>query len=254
MIKKNYLIQLDTLMRRGYPADGAVYFLDTLRENKLPFLILTEQSARTRDQTAALMNDVGFHGIRPADIYSSIMAAVDWVLWKEPFRRTAAYLGGPGIRLTLEEVGMTIRHMDADVLFVGMNRNLGYRDYSEAVQIIHDGAVLISTDSRRIQRQEGAEYIGNGAVVKMLEYASGIKALDFGRGSIGLYNMALRYMQVNARDVVSIGTQFPRDIEAARTMGIETVFLTNGASIMELGMDEENHPDYIVEDLYGLTR
>ena len=254
MIHKNYLLQLDTLLRRGYPADGAVYFLDTLRENGLPYLILTEQNARTRDQIASMMNDVGFHGVRPANIYTSVMAAVDWVLWKEPFRKTAAYLGGPGLRLTLEEVGMTIRHMDADVLFVGMNRNLGYRDYSEAVQIIHDGAILISTDSRRIQRQEGGEFIGNGAVIKMLEYASGMKAIDFGRGSIGLYNMALRYMQVGPGDVVAVGTQFPKDIETARKIGIETVYLTNGSSIMELGMDEENHPDYIVEDLYGLTR
>ena len=254
MIYKNYLLQLDTLMRRSYPAEGAVYLLDTLRENGLPYLILTEQSARTREQTANLMNDVGFHGIRPSDIYTSVMAAVDWLLWKEPHRKTAAYLGGSGLRMTLEEVGLQIRNLDADALFVGMNRNLCYNDYSEAVQIIHDGAILISTDSRRIQRQEGAEFIGNGAVIKMLEYASGTKAVDFGRGSIGLYNMALRYMQVTPSDVISIGTQFPRDIESARRMGIETVFLTNGASIMELGMTEENHPDYIVEDLYGLTR
>jgi ribonucleotide monophosphatase NagD (HAD superfamily) len=88
----------------------------------------------------------------------------------------------------------------------------------------------------------------------MLEYASGMKAIDFGRGSIGLYNMALRYMQVGPGDVVAVGTQFPKDIETARKIGIETVYLTNGSSIMELGMDEENHPDYIVEDLYGLTR
>lgn len=254
MFKKNYLLQMESLILNGHPAPGAAELLDTMFVRGIPYLILSEQSGRTREKIAEMMNAGGFRNIRPSSIYTSVMASIDWVLMNEPERKKAAYIGGQGIRQTLEQVGFEISHGSPDVLFVGMNRNMSYKDYSDALQGILHGARLISTDGRRTQSSEGMDMIGNAAVVKMLEYASGMPAVDFGRGSELLLRMALRYMQVSRDDVILCGPDFRRDIIPGIRLGMETILITNGESIMEMGINEDLHPTYIVEDLYGLAR
>ncbi len=254
MFRKNYILQMDSLILNGRPAPGAPQLLDAMWVHGIPYLILSEQSGRTREQIADMLNAGGFQNIRPSSIYTSVMAAIDWIMMNEPERKKAAYIGGGGIRQTLEQVGFTVRHSAPDVLFVGMNRNMTYKDYSDALQALLHGARLISTDSRKTQVFEGQQMIGNEAVVKMLEYASGVPAVHFGRGTEMLIRMALRYMQVTKDDVIITGHDFEKDIIPGIEMGIETILITNGESIMEMGITEDLHPTYIVEDLYGLAR
>ena len=51
-----------------------------------------------------------------------------------------------------------------------------------------------------------------------------------------------------------VGTHFTKDILPAIALGMTTVYVTQGNSIADLGMNDETHPDYIVEDLAGLTK
>jgi ribonucleotide monophosphatase NagD (HAD superfamily) len=182
------------------------------------------------------------------------MAAVDYLLVKFPQWKKAAYIGGRGIRAALELGGFSIDHKQPDVVFAGMNRNLSYKDYSDILQYLLNGAVLISTDSRRTQRMEGVDMIGSGAIVRMLEYASQKRAVDFSRGSDILLRMALRYLNIKAEDTLAVGDDFNRDIVPAIKRGMDTVLITNGEGIENLEMSDTIHPTYIVEDLSGLTR
>ena len=253
MIYKNYLIEMDCLIHHGVRRQGAITLIDCLHENRIPYLIISAQSARTRTQTAQIMNERGFNGVRPANIYTSTMAAVDWVMWNHPERKKASYIGGYGLKQTLEEGGLTISFRDSQLLFVGMNRNMTYSEYSDALQSLLEGALLLSTDSRRTQAVSSRQMIGSGAVVRMLEYAANVKAEEFGRGSANIFEAALRYMRLEKEQVIFVGTDFQKDIIPAHNAGLETVFAANGANILELGMSEELHPDYIIEDLIGLT-
>lgn len=254
MFDKTYLIQMDCLIRNQKARPGAVEFIDALNENGFSYVIISEQSGRTRAQLVEMFEKSGFHYIEPGDFYVSAMAAVDYLLIKFPTWKKAAYIGGKGIQAALEQGGFSIDYARPDVVFAAMDRNLSYKDYSDTLQFLLDGAVLISTDSRRTQLIDGVDMIGNGAIVKMLEYASGKRAVDFSRGSDILLRMALRYLGIKAADALAVGDDFARDIVPALKRGIETVLVTNGEGIMDLGMTDTVHPTYIVEDLSGLVR
>ena len=255
MLKTIYLITIDALMFNGKPKEGAVSFLKALEMNRLPYVILTEQSGRTREKLCEDMKEIGFRYIRPGYIYFSAMAAVDYIVsTSESEIRSAYMIGGSGMKEVLEKGGFAMKQYQADYLFVGMNRNLSYLDYSEALCILEEGAQLISTDERRTQLVDSQNMIGNGAIVKMLEYASGTKSLSFGRGSELFIKQSLRYIHTDSEHAVFVGNDFQRDILPAQRLGMTTVYVTEGRSIMNCGMNEQWHPDYIVNDLNGLTK
>jgi HAD superfamily hydrolase (TIGR01450 family) len=254
MINKTYLIQLDCLIRNQKPMEGAIELMDALNENGFSYVIISEYSGRTRTQLVDLFERCGFHYIKAGDFYVSAMAAVDYLLTKFPKWKKAAYIGGKGIQAALEQGGFAIDNKEPDVVFAGMDRNLSYKDYSDTLQFLLNGAVLISTDSRRTQTIDGVEMIGNGAIVRMLEYASEKRSVDFARGSDILLRMALRYLNIKAEYALAIGDDFKKDIVPAIQRGMETVLVTHGEGIMDLGMSDTLHPTYIVEDLSGLVR
>lgn len=254
MIKSYYLFMMDTLIRNNHPMKGAVELIDTLNFHGMPFVILTEQSGRTRDELAERMNQAGFHAIRSLDIYSSSMAAVDWIRWMYPQKNKAVIVGGRGMKDAVQKGGLEINHVSPDWLFLGMNANLTYVDYCDALQVLDEGAQMIITDARMTLVKENVRMIGNGSIAKMLEAASGKEGISFGRGSDRLIKQGMKYYDVPAENITMVGTHFQKDILPAIALGMTTVYVTQGNSIVDLGMNEECHPDYIVEDLAGLAK
>lgn len=255
MINKCYLVSLETLLRgSAEDHDGAAVWLNAMRRSDIPFLLLSEQSGRERAQLVDLVKDAGIGTVYASEIYTGVMAAVDWILRNHPDRKRAVGIGGKGLHEALKLGGFRTDHRNPDWLIMGMHRNLSYMDYSYALQSLLRGAELVSVDGRMTQRYEGLDMIGNGAVIRMMEAASGKQALSFGRGSAALYEQALKYLDLNEARVIAVGDDFQRDIVPANALGIETVLITRGESIMNMGITQDSHPDYIVEDFYGLSK
>lgn len=252
MFQASYIIQLDTLIKNGSATSGAIQFIETLKRKRMPFVIITEQSGRIRDHIADYMVERGFQYISPRDIYTSCMAAVDYMRIRYPKYTKAFYLGGNGMKEALEKGGYKIGDDHPDFVLVGMNKKATYSDYSFITIALNDGAQLISTDNRKNQVADGMRLIGNASVIKMLEYASDSEAIEFGRGSEILLHMAQSYLSRDS--ILFVGNDFEKDIKPAKNCNFTTVFVNGGRDISEAGMDEELHPDYIVEDLIGLTK
>lgn len=252
MFDASYIIQQDVLIHSGKASKGAVSLIRTLEEEEMPYVIVCEQTGRIRDHIADYFVERDFRYVRPSCIYTSAMAAVDYLLLKEKNMNKAAYIGGAGIKEALEKGGFQISFDHPDVVLVGMNKKCTYEDYSKILVCLNDGAKLVSTDNRKTQKTDGMQMIGNASIVKMLEYASDQEAISFGRGSLNDLLMCKRFLKKD--NILVVGNDFTRDIIPAMKLGMSTVFVTEGRSIMHLGMNEDMHPDYIVEDLFGLTK
>lgn len=254
MIYKNYIIPMECLLVGNRVKRGAVELLNALETEGISYTVITEHSGKYRDNFVDDMVDHGFQYVRPSYVYTSSMAAVDYVLWAHPDKRKVMMLGGRGLHSALEKGGFTFTHENPDWLFLGNAREASYLDYSECLEAIMNGAYIISVDNRRMQLYEGRHILGNASVVKMLEYATGSKAVSFGRGSKYLLASVLRYMQTTAENTIMVGSDFNKDILPAQSLGMETCFISDGRDMSEWGIEANKHPDYIVEDLFGLTR
>ena len=254
MINEYYMLAYTSLVERNaVPKQGAVQLIETLMRQKIPFLILTEQSVYTRRELCQRMFQMGFPQMSPDWIYTSTMAAIAWVAKEYPHKTKAAVFGGKGLRTQLREAGFEKDNTHPDWIFFGYQRSAGYEEYNDALNLLQGQAAPISTDGSRFYERQSGKVVGEGAVVRMLEYASGRKMLEFGRPSVITMASALKYFGCEADQVVFVGDDFEMDIIPALRCKMDTAYVTWGQSIYDTNISEKVHPKWIVEDLGGLT-
>lgn len=255
MSRKCYFIDLDGTMYCGTKViEGAIEWINHLLRNQNPFIFLTNNSSRTQEQACNHMLKMGFQGIKPEHFYTSAMAAADKIARDYPSKKDAYYIGEDGIKEALVKNGFTINPKRADFLFIGLDRNATYQDYSFALRLAHAGAKLVGTNNDRLLLSEKGVNVGNGSVVAMFEYATQTEAIKIGKPHNAIVEGALRYAKVNKEDVVIVGDNLETDILCGNNAGIETVFVTTGVHNMEDCYRLDIKPTYIVADVSGLIK
>lgn len=248
------MIAYTTLLnRQNRPTEGAVAYIESLLNNRIPFLILSEASSYTRSQLSQKLSDAGFPLLKPERFYSSTLAAIDWVAREYPHHIKAMAVGGQGLHTELRHAGFEQDFRKPDWIFIGLQRTCTYEEYSEILRLIHAGAIPIGLDGSRTAWRDGREGIGAGAIVEMLTYASNKQPLMFGRPSVLTVAAALNYTGYKPQEVVFVGNDFDNDIIPALRCSLDTVYVAQEASIYDTKMNEKIHPKWIVEDLNGLS-
>ncbi len=248
-MEKVYLIDLDGTMYRGTQIiESAKLFLDWCLEKGKSFLFLTNNSCRTPQQAADHMLRMGYRGIRPEHFYTSAMAAADTVA-KRSAKRRAWYIGEEGMREALVKKGFILDSNHPDFLFVGLNRQAGYPQYSEAIRLVLNGAQLIGTNNDRILLSETGANVGNGSVVALFEYCTSVSAMKIGKPYAPILEGALQFLQKQAKDAVMIGDNLETDILCGIRGGVETVLVTTGVHRKEDIERLQIFPDHVVSGL-----
>ncbi len=252
---KFYMIDLDGTMYHGTNIlPGAKEFINYLIKNKVQFIFLTNNSSRTQEQAAKHMLNMGFENIESSMFYTSAMAAADTISRLYPSKKKAAYIGEKGMRQALIDYDFVIEPDSPDFLFVGLDRQATYRDYSFALRALKKGAMLIGTNNDRILLSQDGINVGNGSVVAMFEYAANVEAFKIGKPHPAIIEGALRYCNVLKEDVIIIGDNLETDIKLGENAGIETILVTTGVNTMEDCYRLNIKPTYIIDKLSNLIR
>lgn len=249
---KTCFIDLDGTMYRGDELiDGAIEFIDYLREHKIPYYFITNNAMRTHAQNREKMEQMGFHGIRDEDFFTSAMASAAYA--KRYLKGDKAYyIGQEGMREALIEQGFMIDEKQADHVFIGLDVHADYEKYCKAFTLIQNGATLIGTNAdRRLPHGDGYR-IGNGAVVAMFQYASEAEGLIIGKPNEAMMKEALRFAHIQAKDCVMIGDNLETDILFGIKNQVETIFVTSGVHDEQDAKRMDIHPDIIVHNLKEL--
>ena len=252
MLSDVWMICESCLWTEGSLREDAAAFLKKLHAEGCSFVILTEESVRTRTDHAAMYIDQGLPFISRDDIYTSVMAAADRIVEMAARHRNAGCIGSRGMRETLREAGFSLDTDAADWLFVGYDREAEMNDFNYALRLLKGGAQLISTDSRPVRETKNGFFVGAGAVVKMLEAASGKKAAETGFPSPFMIKGAVNYLGSTIDHTVFVGSDLQREIRCANDAGMTTVYVPG--SLDDDLFEETVRPSYVVADLYGLLK
>lgn len=247
---KLYLIDLDGTMYHGKKIiKEAKIFIDYLIDNNFRFIFLTNNSSRTQKQCVEHMEKMGYKNLKPEMFYTSAMAAVDYISTTYPDKKRAAYIGENGLKQPLISNNYIFDFENPDFLFVGMDRNATYTDYSFALRTILNGATFVATNDDRILLTENGPNIGNGSVVALLEYASGVKPIRIGKPHKIIVEKALKYAKTTKEDAIIVGDNLETDILAGINAGLESILVTSGVHSMEDAFRLNIKPTYIVDSL-----
>lgn len=249
-MKKVYLIDLDGTMYRGDSnIDGVKEFIDDCLDKQIPFYFLTNNATRTLRQNVEHMEKLGFKGICENQFFTSSMAASRHMA-KKGYTK-AQYIGMDGLKEALLNENFEICE-DPQCLFVGLDKNATYQKYTQALQYLLKGAILVGTNDDRLLAHGDTYMVGNGSVVRLFEYASGQTSLRIGKPSKVILEEALEYYHLQKEDCIIIGDNLETDIALGVNEDVKTILVTSGVHNEEDVKRLNIIPDRIIHHLNEL--
>ena len=247
-MKHGYLIDMDGVLYRGHELiAGADTFIHELRAREIPFRLLTNNSQRARRDVATKLSRLGIE-VEEEHVFTSAMATARFLALQKP-NGTAFVIGEGGLHTALHSNGYSVVDHDPDYVVVGEGRTFNLELVESAVRMIHRGAKLIATNLDPNCPTETGIRPGCGALVALLETATGIKAFSVGKPSPIMMRAARKELSLSTEETIMIGDTMETDILGGVQLGFHTILVLSGGTKRDDLPRYAYRPDIVVESL-----
>jgi NagD protein len=249
---QGYLIDMDGVIYRGNELiPGAAAFVGRLREQNVPFLFLTNNSQRTRRDMVTKLQRLGID-VEERHLFTSAMATARFLAQQRP-GGTAYVLGEGGLLQALHANGFAIVDSAPDYVVVGEGRTFTLEMLDHATKLVLAGAKLIATNlDPNCPTQDGTLRPGCGAMVALLETATGRQAFSVGKPSAIMLRAARKELGLRTEEITMIGDMMTTDVLGGVQAGYRTVLVLSGGTRRS---DLERYsygPDLVVDSIANL--
>ncbi len=246
------LIDMDGVIYRGSdPIPGAIEFVNTLVEQEVPFLFLTNNSQRTHLDIAMKISRLGFR-VGPEQVYTCGMATARFLARQKP-GCTAFVLGETGLTTALNGCGIAVVDKDPDFVVVGEGRTYTFEMLEQATNLVLKGAKLIATNMDPNCPTATGTRPGCGAVVRLLEEATGIKAFSIGKPNPIMMRDARKILGFDAANTFMVGDTMETDILGGLQLGYHTILVLSGGTTEKSLPAFAYQPDRVVKSVASLS-
>lgn len=251
------LIDLDGTLYHGHKMiPGADLLIKGLREAKIPFLFVTNNSSRTAASVAAHLCGMGIEA-NVEEVCTSSLAAARYISEESP-GAAVAILGEEGLREACIEAGLNIVTESPQYVVQGIDRSFNYESLAQAQRWIMEGAKFVLTNPDVMLPTDHGITPGAGTIGAAIEAASGVSPVVIGKPEAHLMNYAISLLNIDPRNAVVVGDNMHTDITAGANAGCRTVLVLTGIT----NVDNLEHyinvtgitPDEICTDLTELKR
>jgi NagD protein len=247
-----YLIDMDGVIYRGHHLiPGADRFIQELLEANVPFLFLTNNSQRTRRDVATRLQRLGI-AVGEEHIFTCAMATARFLANQRP-GGTAYVIGEGGLLTALHNNGYAIVDRDPDYVVIGEGRTITFEMVEAALNMVLGGARLVATNLDPNCPTQSGTRPGCGALVAMLESASGLKAFSVGKPSPVMLRAARKELGLTTEQTVVIGDTMETDILGGVQLGYKTILVLSGSTRREDLGRFAYRPDKVVESIADLS-
>ena len=251
-MSRGFLIDMDgVIYRGGQLIPGAAEFVQQLQATNTPFTFLTNNSQRTRRDVVTRLSRMGID-VDEQHVFTCAMATARFLAQQLP-NGTAYVIGEGGLLQALHANGYSIVDHAPDYVVVGEGRAFTFEMLEAATRMILDGAKLIATNLDPNCPTQNGMRPGCGAIVAMLETATGLKAFSVGKPSPVMMRMARKDQGLATDETTIIGDTMETDILGGVQMGYRTVLVLSGGTRREDLTRYAYRPDIVVDSLADLV-
>ncbi len=245
---KAYLIDLDGTMYKGTEKiPEAAGFVQTLNEKGIPYLFVTNNSTQTPETVAQKLRDFDI----PAEkeqVFTTAMATAEFVSEKWPDARIF-FTGEEGLELALKEKGFSFAGEDADVVIIGLDRQVTYEKFAVACLAVRNGAVFLSTNADVALPTERGFLPGNGSLTALVRESTQKEPIFIGKPEPTIIEMALKVIGARKEETLIVGDNYDTDILAGINAGIDTLLVHTGVTTKEHLKKVDKQPTYSIDSL-----
>jgi NagD protein len=250
-MRKGYLIDMDGVIYRGSEViPGAPEFIRHLQASRIPYLFLTNNSTYTPLDVVVKLRKFDIE-TTAEHVYTAALATAEFVRRQRP-NGTAFVIGEGGLLAALNDANYAISRDQPDYVIVGEGRVLNFEMAELAHRLIAGGAHLISTNSDPWCPTDSGPRPGCGAIVAMLEAATGRKAYHVGKPNPFMMRLARKRIGLATDEVVMIGDTMETDIRGATDLGFESILVLSGSTTRESLREYPFAPTRVVESVAEL--
>ena len=229
---KNYLMDMDGVILRGTTLiPGAAEFVEHLRAQDLPFLILTNNSLYTPRDLQVRLSYMGLH-VQPEAIFTSALATAQFLHDQRPGGRAYA-IGESGLTTALHDIGYVLTDQEPEYVVLGETTAYSFERITRAIRFVTAGARFIATNPDAMGPGEGGIVPATGSVAALISAATGVKPYFVGKPNPLMMRTALRTLGAHSENSVMIGDRLDTDIIAGTESGLRTILVLTGVTTRE---------------------
>jgi len=258
---KGYMIDVQgTLISDGdkSPIPGSLEALRRLREEGVPFVLVTNNTKQESEAFRTYLQDLGF-GFEEGQYLDPLMVLTRRV----PPAPVTAY-GAPNFLEVLKKEGYTLNCDAPEAVLVAIRPDYTNDDYAGMIEAVLGGAKLIGMHETSLYVKNGRRYPGVGAILKMVAFATGRAYEVVGKPSDAFYAEALERLRCQGMDggyeaVEMISDDLIGDLAGAKRLGMRTTLVLSGkvASVAEIPPSARAWADRVANDIgvvFGVER
>jgi len=239
------LLDIDGVLAVSWQAlPGAVDAMRRLRDQDIPFRLITNTTTKTRADLAGSLTEAGFDVV-DEDIVTAVVA-------------TAGYLGTahPGAKVFVLSDGDASEDLagvvlvgvdDADVIVIGgACEDFTYETMNRIFRRLMDGASLVGMHRNLFWKTSEGWELDGGAYIAGLEEAADTKAVICGKPEKAYFDSALAMLGVSAERAAMLGDDIVNDILGAQAAGLTGILVQTGKYRAGDEDRDEGRPDHVV--------
>lgn len=245
---KAYCLDLDGTVYRGTePVEKAADFVKRLQLQGIEPYFVTNNASMTQQQLKDKMAGFGIDA-KKEHIVSSAIAAAKYI--KRWYPGQSVYMiGSNGLDEALRQEKIERVERDAEIVLMGIDRNITYDKLAAACLEIRKGAVFLSTNQDMAFPSEKGFLPGNGAFSMLVSASTDVDPVYIGKPEIHMLEAIQHESGIEKSDMVMIGDNYDTDIQAGIRFGIDTVHVNTGVTRMEAVLEIDQPPSFTIENL-----
>ncbi|KAG1417940.1 hypothetical protein G6F58_005281 [Rhizopus delemar] len=231
---------------------GAKEFVEFLQKNNKKFLFLTNNSAPTPRELQQKLGRLGID-VTEDHFFTSGQATAYFLASQMPEGGTVYVIGEPGLAYALYDKGFFMNDHNPDYVVLGESAVYNFEKLTKAVQLVQNGAKLISTnlDVETLDSQ-GRKIPATGAFTACVELVTKTKAFFCGKPSALIMRYAQRVLGLSRLETCIIGDRMDTDIVAGISSEIDPVLVLSGVTEMSDLSLFAYHPFVILGGVYEI--
>jgi 4-nitrophenyl phosphatase len=245
---EGFVFDLDGTVYRGdTPIESAFLALHQIRDVGIPTVFMTNNATKSREDFATKLTRMGF-ATEPEQIVNTAYATARHL--KENFQQGSKVyvIGAAALSRGIQDAGFVLTDDKADIVVVGLDRQLTYVKLQTAVRLILAGATFIATNPDKLI-PDGAELDpGAGTIVAAIDSATRNVTSPFliGKPENHMPMIALDILGSRPERTVAVGDQVFTDVAAGKGAGMFSVLVETGVPIHAF---DEVVPDRVISSM-----
>lgn len=245
---EGYLIDLDGTMYRGKERIvEAVNFVKELAKREIPYLFVTNNSSKRRDQVAKVLVEMGIPATEE-HVFTTSIATANYIE-NEKKKASIYVIGEEGLQDALQKKSFTFEETDVDYVVIGIDRNINYEKLAKACLAVRAGAKFISTNSDIALPTERGLMPGNGSITSVISVSTEVNPIFIGKPESIIVDQALEVIGTPREKTVMVGDNYNTDIKAGMNAFMDTIMVHTGVTSKQQLATYEKQPTFSIDSL-----